>query len=258
MTAKEIAKEANASVRVVRKWLNEKHKITNVNTRLSDVSLSELQYHILIGSLLGDGHIDKRDKYPIFIVSHAENQKDYLYWKYEVFKNLCNKPPSQIKASIKIFNGKEYSSQIAHRLVTRSYNCFRAYRGLPKFEYLERLSDISFSIWILDDGYRGDSNWSLCVAEYTEKDKNIAIDILTNKFGLKCWYDKTGLYMYFNSESSKQIDKIILKNIPNHLDIVRYKIIENSKIKRCMDRVYYKDLLLTDYCANNNIDYKKL
>ena len=38
-------------------------------------------------------------------------------------------------------------------------------------------------------------------------------------------------YLRFNAEDSRGLDKIILSEIPNDLDIIRYKITENDKIR---------------------------
>lgn len=223
MSTKDIADLCNASNRVIKKWVNEKYKMTT-HTRKNDIKLNNMQHNIVIGSLLGDGHIDRRDEYPIFIVSHAENQKDYLYWKYKEFIKLCNKEPSKINGSVKLFNGKEYICQNSYRMTTRSLNCFIGYRNMKKLEIIKNLNEMSFSVFILDDGYKGDNIWGLCVASFSHEEKIFLISKLEELFNIKGYLKKDVRYITFRVPCSKIIDSIILKNIPNELDIIKYKI----------------------------------
>ncbi len=57
--------------------------------------LTKEEWDILVGSLLGDGclRIMGRSKVPAFSVSHGENQKAYVFWKYEKLKRWVNTPP---------------------------------------------------------------------------------------------------------------------------------------------------------------------
>lgn len=256
----EMAKEANCSKRVVEKWCCEKHKLTQ-EYRRKHKELTKTQGDLIIGSLLGDGHIDKRETQPIFIVSHAENQKDYLYWKYEIVKDLCNIPPSYSSEEMRKFdNGKEYLCQPTYRVSTRIYDCFYKYREMTKEELINQLNELSLSIFVLDDGFRSSSNWELCIANFSSENKELFINVMKDKFDLDayvCKYDNR--YMKFTANSSRKLDSIILKNIPNDLDIINYKII-NNKISKEQKRIYinYKDenIYLKDFCEKNNLKYK--
>lgn len=50
-------------------------------------------------------------------------------------------------------------------------------------------------------------------------------------FGVQGHQNKDLRYVYFNAESSRKIDDIILRNIPNNLDIIKYKILDKYKHK---------------------------
>ena len=165
----EMAKEANCSVRVIKKWCTEKHKLTG-DYRRYNKKLSDLQKDLIIGSMLGDGHIDRRETQPMFIVVHAENQKDYLYYKYNVLKNLCNIEPTYIKSKYYNFGGdKSYKCQPQYRICTRIHECLKDYRNKTYTYLLKLMNEYSLSIWVLDDGHR-DDKWELCVAQYTMRD----------------------------------------------------------------------------------------
>lgn len=253
----EMALEANCTKRVIEKWCCEKHKLTQ-EYRQVNKKLNSLQKDLIIGSMLGDGHIDKRDTQPMFIVSHAENQKDYLYYKYNILKDLCNISPVKKEAQYKDFNGKLYLCQPSYRFCTRIYNCLLEYRNKSYTYLLNLMNTYSFSIWMLDDGFRDSSIWELCVAEYTKDDIDTAFEIFRNKYGLKVWSKKDTRYISFDAESSRKIDNIILNNIPSTLDIIKYKIIEN-KLSKPQKHLYIdKDnkITLATFCKDNNLDYK--
>lgn len=252
----EMAKEAKCSKRVIEKWCQEIHKLTQ-KYRQQNKKLNPKQKDLIIGSMLGDGHIDKRETQPIFIVSHAENQKDYLYYKYNILKDLCNIKPSYIEGGTCEFNNKTYNRQPSYRLCTRIYDCLKDYRGKTYTELLELMNEYSLSIWVLDDGFRG-NYWELCVAEYTKDDIEFAINKLKNDYNLEAYQCNDKRYMKFTADSSRDLDNIILKNIPNELDIIQYKIIDNDKIKNKQHRIVYKNTYLSDYCQTHNLNYTSI
>lgn len=57
---KEMAEEVNCSLRVIQKWCSEIHKL-NKRTFKENKHISDKQRELIMFSLLGDGHIDKRE-----------------------------------------------------------------------------------------------------------------------------------------------------------------------------------------------------
>lgn len=225
-TYQEMADELGCSKRVIEKWCCERHQL-NKHTMRKYLKLNTTQRKLITVSLLGDGHIDKRENQPIFIVSHAENQKEYLYWKYNILKDLCNKEPSIVNGKAKDFNGEYYFCQTQYRINTKIIDELAEIRNMTKQEIIKQLDKFQLSIFFLDDGYRSNSNWELCFATFNVNEKSLFIDMLKDKFGLVGKIKKDVRYFELNSDSSRKLDDIILKNIPNDLDIIKYKIIDN-------------------------------
>lgn len=228
-SANEIAQEFGFSKRVIEKWCGEKHNLNN-RTRRNHLKLNEIQEEIVVGSLLGDGHIDRRENNPIFIVSHAENQKEYLFWKYSLFEDLCNKEPSKIDEKDTAFGKKILKKQKTYRMCTRSISDLIRFRKLSKSEIISRLSEFSFSIFVLDDGYRG-KYWSICVAGLSHTEKEELMEKI-KQFNITGKFDKEKSYIKFTAEGSNKIDEIILKHIPKDLDIIQYKILNNKRMTK--------------------------
>ena len=60
--------------------------------------LSSRQKEILIGTILGDGHLERNGNGVRLRVDHGMHQAEYLKWKYEEFKNLATNRPRLIRA----------------------------------------------------------------------------------------------------------------------------------------------------------------
>ena len=60
-----MANIAGCTKRVIEKWGQEKHHI-DTYTRMNGKRLNRQQYDLIVGSLLGDGHIDRREEFPLF------------------------------------------------------------------------------------------------------------------------------------------------------------------------------------------------
>lgn len=223
---KQMAEIAGCKQRTIEKWCNEIHKISNI-TRSEKIELTSQQIDLIIGSMLGDGHIDKREKYPLFIVTHAENQKDYLFYKYDIMKNLCNMQPKYYNGKDNVLIVNSYCNiQPTYRFNTRVCYCLDKYRKMNKIDFVRLLNEYSFSIWVLDDGHCNDKKyWSLS-CPFSEEICSEIQEILNEKFNVSSIIKLKNNYRYlfFNSENSKIISNIILNNIPNNLDIIKYKI----------------------------------
>lgn len=235
MTHEEMAKEANASKRVIQKWCVEIHKIHG-DTFKKLYKLNDIQKQLIISGTLGDGHIDRRVDQPMYIECHAEDEKDYMFWKYEILKNMCNKPPVyKEKNIIKHFKGKEYECKPSYRLNSRIVYDLKPIRSMSIIDKVSSLNELGLSTYILDDGHRSNSNWELCVAKFNKEERDYFINYCGEKFGLNCWTQKDSRYINFDSNSSRKIDEIILNNIPNELDIIHKKILDK---KLCVENKY--------------------
>lgn len=258
MTHQEMAEEAGCKTRTIQKWCSEVHGL-NYLTFKKNKQLNSMQYQVILFGTLGDGHIDRRIDQPMYIESHCESEKEYMYWKYEILKDLCHKEPVYYKESYNSFGSdKEYLCQPYYRINTRIINELVEIRDMPRLNKIKMLNEFGFSLHTLDDGYRGDQ-WQVCLAEWSKEEIETYIDICKKRFGLECYQMTDKRYISFSAVSSKKIDEIILKNIPNNLDIIRKKILNNKKIKNLKHYRYIlvngKKIGLASFCKIKHIDY---
>lgn len=120
------------------------------------IKLTAEQRGILVGTLLGDGHLETQNKGRTFRlkVEHSISQKDYTDWVFEKFKNLTLTGPQVKEQKI---NGKLYQK---YWFSTVSNGAVRFYaqqfyqngkKVVPKF-IAKLVTPISLAVWFMDDG----------------------------------------------------------------------------------------------------------
>lgn len=259
MSMQEMAVEANTTTRTIKKWCSEKYRL-NDWTFKKEKKLNDMQRQIIMFGKLGDGHIDRRENQPMYIEVHANDQKDYLFWKWSILKDICNHEPVYYPNNNQFFNGAEYEVQPVYRLNTRIVDDLKSIRNMSKSEIILQLNELGLSLHLLDDAHRSRSSWVLCLAGYTEEEINLYIKICKDRFNLDSKVSKNNKYIKFTADSSRLIDAMILKHIPNELDVVQKKII-NADICKPANYVYVEDgdnlIGLNTFCRNNQLAYKK-
>lgn len=223
----EMAAEANCSKRVIEKWCGDVYGY-NLHTYRHFAKLNPLEKEIVMAGRLGDGHITRGDK-PLYVEVHADDQKEYLYWKYEQLKTIQTSPPKLTPGSVKFFNGKSYNCQNSYRLSTAVLDELGEIRDMPKIEIIDNLTELGVALYFLDDASRSYSNWILCTGVLTDDEVERLITVLHDKFEITMWRNKDKRYATVDAPSSITIDDFILENLPNDLDIVQHKIYKKSK-----------------------------
>lgn len=221
MNPQEISNTTGYPVRVLQKWIHEKYHLNFSK----DAFLNDIQYMIILSGTLGDGHITKKD-HASYIESHAENQKDYLFWKYDILKNICLSEPSYYAAKYKDFDGKDYLCQPYYRLTTREIACLCPIRDMSTDKKIMQLDELGFVTHFLDDASYSGINWIICLAEMSQKDKELYINRMNELFNIKSHILKDERYVILDKPSSNIMNDMILKNIPNDIDIIKDKIIK--------------------------------
>ena len=127
-----------------------------IKSLAESLKLNNNQRQILVGLILGDGHLETQNKGKTFRlkVEHALNQKEYVDWLYSQFKEWVLTPP-QIKLQTVggIVRQKYWFSTI-------STGSFRFYGQLfyvdhkkvvPKM-IVKLVETLTLAVWFMDDG----------------------------------------------------------------------------------------------------------
>lgn len=118
--------------------------------------LTPIQEQVLIGSMLGDGHLslDQGSRYPRLKIDRQEKDLPYLKWQFDIFEDLCKSGIKEIERYDHRYD-KSYK-QVSFR--TRSVPAFSDYYHQWYFNKLKKVpQDIQFTpiilaTWFSDDG----------------------------------------------------------------------------------------------------------
>ena len=152
----EIAMKLGVSPGTVWKWrkqleINGIHPQQRQYANNPEKPLSERQYQILMGSLLGDACIKPQCKRAILSISHCEQQKEYLYWLYNEFKDICKQPPQTYLSHGKYIT--HYFSSIGRLDLMQIYASLYTPNKTIIPQWLEKITPLSLAVWYSDDGH---------------------------------------------------------------------------------------------------------
>ena len=189
---------------------------------------------IIWGSLLGDGHAEKRTQgNGTRITFYQEGSHvSYLLWLHNLIANLgyCN--PNIPKTQTRL--GKKGIVRKIIRFGTWTYSSFN---WIHEIWYLnniktvpliidEYFTPLSLAIWIMDDGGKVGSGLKLSTNSFSYRDCILLSKLLFEKFNLKSSIQSTGIknqyHIYIWKESMPLLREII---IPHIHPSMKYKII---------------------------------
>ncbi len=185
---------------------------------LNKLKLTTKQKEIIVGVILGDGHLETQNNGRTYRlkVEHSIKQKEYVDWLYENLKEFVTSAP---KERTRLSLGKELKS---YGFMTLSSEKFGSYgklfylngkKVIPK-TISKMLSRRSIAVWFMDDGSfksKSHKTYIIHANSYTKQELEIIKDVFAKKFGIKVGihkqYSQWRLYVY--SESAQKFKKMI-------------------------------------------------
>lgn len=237
----------------LREYYGIKRKGATYQKRLAkEIPLSQEAKDIIIGSLLGDGHITK---WGYFSEKHSPAQLDYLKWKASFFKDITTDKSWDYYESIDKRSGNLIKSHCyrttAHSFLYEMRNLwYKEINGVwtkvvpPNITNL--LNKKTLAIWFMDDGttdwkYRKGVKMTegslpsckMCSESFSVKENNILCRAMLDKFGIKSevkFKNRTRKpQIKFSTSNSVKLIELIKNEI---LPELMYKVEENEYIKR--------------------------
>lgn len=196
------------------------------------LKLSKLQKEVLVGTLLGDGCLETQNNGRTYRlkVEHSLQQKDYVDWKYKVFKNWVLTEPKIREYSAYGLDRNNY------RFSTVSNGSLRFYaqqfyqngkKIVPKL-ISKLLTPLVLAVWFMDDGSTKSHQHKALVIHsqsFSKFDLLRVIKVLEDKFQIKSVLrkrqDGSGYIIYLLSET---IDKFISLVGEYILSSMKYKL----------------------------------
>ena len=193
---------------------------------LKKLDLNNIQKAVITGSILGDGYLEpnwSKTNYRLSI-GHSIDQKSYVLWKYDIFKNLVLTKPR-----FKKVNSSFVFRTVSHPEITRLRNIF--YKNGKKIipnNLFDHLSPLAIAVWFMDDGNlvkTGDKlkGFHLNTQSFSDED-NLKIKDLLSSIDINCSLERNkGRYRIgiWQKDSREMFIEIIKDSIINSM---RYKL----------------------------------
>lgn len=198
------------------------------------LKLTRRQREIIIGTLLGDGHLETQTAGRTFRlrIMHAASQREYIEWLYRELRTIV---AGSLHEKCFTVNGKHYRSYWFDTVNSSSlrfyahqfYPCGK--KQVPKL-IAHLLTPLALAVWYMDDGSiksyetRGRI---LNTQGFSRGDTERLIDALHKKFGIssRLRKQKEGFQIFIPSESYDVLVKLIE---PHLITSMKYKLLFNT------------------------------
>lgn len=193
--------------------------------------LSLEQHEVLIGTMLGDGCLEKNGKHSRLRVDQSQQQKEYVEWKYEVFQSWTISSPKLVDF-FDLRTNKTYSHC---RFTTLSLEVFDVYRDIFYYEGRKRVpinlnsllqSCRSIAVWYMDDGYRRSDckGLYLCTSSFTLDEQYLLMSCLLDNFEIdtRIHWASGNARLYIPAKSAEKFCKMIE---PYIVESMSYKLL---------------------------------
>lgn len=192
-----------------------------------DINLTEEEFQVILGSLLGDGNISVRHPKKgggILNIKHCLKQKDYCLYKQQMLKRLNPK----YKENHRHDNRLKIKDYIESIFYTKSLKCLKNFYDrwyTPKksicLNDFYKINALGLAIWYMDDGYKPKyGGCYLCTQSFSKEKLEQVILILKEKFNLDVNIRKDNI-LYINSKSFKIFKSLIT---PYIVPSMKYKL----------------------------------
>lgn len=169
-------------------------KPKNIYNELKNTDFSNFQKSLIIGSTLGDGHIEKRSnlKNAIFREEHSIKQVEWLKWKYNKLKPFTTANMwERDRGSTALFpngkGGKSYynTSKVcamstgSHPYLTELHELFykEKTKVIPREFIDSHFDNVVMAVLIGDDGNLTDNSIRICTDNFSKDDVYFLADI---------------------------------------------------------------------------------
>jgi len=153
------------------------------------------QFDVLLGSLLGDARLEcrsigKRHSVTARLRIHqSEKQKDYVFWKYEIFKDIVLTPPRRIMTWHDKKRNKEHYSWYFHSKSLEQLGLFQQcfYRGKTKVltkDIFDLLTPRALAVWFMDDGSNTQNSYTISTHCFSNEEQKSIISFFKKKYDI--------------------------------------------------------------------------
>jgi hypothetical protein len=199
------------------------------------LKLSAVQKSILVGTLLGDGHLEARGKQTAYryYFSQKLSQQVYVEYIHNYFIDWCSKEPANSKTGMDTkgeITNSCYFRTCTHNSLNFYGNQFYPLGGkkvVPKLLH-KWLTPLALAHWYMDDGATlRNYGYILNTQSFSLKEQEILADALGRKFHLEVniHKDRSNYRLYITAKSKDAFTEIIK---PFIIPSFEYKLLQKS------------------------------
>lgn len=180
------------------------------------IELTDVQWEVLYGSLLGDMSIDTNWKNARPIISQGGEQLAYFEHKCEIFKNLIGEPSTKDRYDKR--TKKYYHKYIAKFLTNPIYTELKAklypngIKTVTKY-WLDKVTARGLAYWFMDDGT---SSGVIATNSFSKEECLLIVDWFKEKWDIECTLQKS-----INNVHEQYVIYIRSKSRPKFYNLVK-------------------------------------
>nr|YP_009130580.1 putative LAGLIDADG homing endonuclease [Tydemania expeditionis]CEO91110.1 putative LAGLIDADG homing endonuclease [Tydemania expeditionis] len=179
------------------------------------MELTSIEHSIILGTLLGDGFLQKRGQKARLRICHSWKQKEYVDWKYQQLIRLCQRTQKPIFSQRPTGQIYSFSTQ-SEKILLNYYDLFYN-NGLKTIRpsLINSITDpLSLAVWWLDDGNARLDCYSgrLATQAFSLKEHKILQQLLFKNFEIQTNIVKHSIYkkQYYLYIPSRFFSKLVL------------------------------------------------
>jgi Holliday junction resolvase RusA-like endonuclease len=193
------------------------------------LKLTQRQREILVGTLLGDGHLETSNDGQTYRlkIEHGVAQQEYVTWLYEEFKEwVRSEPYVRARPDGRVFTGFTTYSHSALRFYGHQFYD-RKKKKVPALIH-KLLTPLSVAVWYMDDGSRKSAKHKTYIIHtygFVRRDlenlqkacTNLGIETSLHKQKKDTWR------IYVLTRSAPKLREILEQHV-SHIKTMQYKI----------------------------------
>jgi recombination protein RecA len=178
--------------------------------------LSEQQWQVVLGSLMGDGNISPnlQGRSGVrFRLGHGAAQAAYLDWKVGLLGNIeCSRRVAPNGAVLADF------TPLAELDELRRAVCLGAGKKHLSWDYLKALTPLALAVWYMDDGRLGPESIDICVEAMSEGSRERLVEHLRDAYGLDVKLIRRGAlqkcFIQLSTAATTKFQEIVAPYVP--------------------------------------------
>ena len=188
-TQKEIASKFGMTVRQVTVFTNY-NGLKNHN-KSKNIKLTNIEKQVILGSLLGDGTVDR---YGRLRIQHSSKQLEYNEYKNSLLKSIVKSFKKDITRFDRRTKKTYYSNLVSTQCLKPIKECYNSwYKDSVKTINLSDIINIDplgLAIWFMDDGFKCNSGIKIATDSFKKEELLELIKVIFVKFNILFKIDK--------------------------------------------------------------------